>query len=56
MPRRVLEQGYHTNDKDRLVIITIYEDGINKETIKKMNRYSKRHRVLVQCEGRYEFK
>ncbi|MEH6941506.1 hypothetical protein [Bacillus sp. JJ722] len=47
MTRRILEQGFNTIDHERLTIITIYEEGINKERVKKENGFSKKHQVLV---------
>ena len=56
MIRRVLEQGYHTIDNERLLTITVYEPGVDKKTVRKENPYSKRHAVLVECQGKFEFK
>lgn len=56
MTRRVLEQGYHTLDRERLVTITIFEPEANKEDVKAVNGYSKRHWVLVLNGDSYEFK
>lgn len=56
MIRRVLEQGYHTIDNERLVTITVYEPGINKKAVRQENPYSKRHKVLIERNGEFEFK
>ncbi|MGM9925189.1 MAG: hypothetical protein ACI35R_13170 [Bacillus sp. (in: firmicutes)] len=55
MTRRILEQGYHTVDHERLTIVTIYEPGVNKEHIKQENGFSKRHNVLIPVNDSYEF-
>lgn len=56
MIRRVLEQGYNSVDRERLVSITVYEPGVNKELAKSENQFSKRHAVLVERDGEFEFK
>ena len=56
MIRRVLEQGYNSVDRERLVRITVFEPGVNKESVKVENQFSKRHAVLLEQEGRFEFK
>ena len=56
MIRRVLEQGYHTIDRDRLITITIFEHGAKKEDVKGINGFSKRHSVLICNEQSCEFK
>lgn len=56
MIRRVLEQGYHSIDCERLVRITVFEPGVNKEQVKENNIFSKRHNVLVSDNGKFEFK
>lgn len=56
MIRRVLEQGYHTIDRERLITITIFESEAKKEDVKAVNGFSKRHSVLI-CDGQTcEFK
>ena len=56
MIRRVIEQGFHTVDNERLVIITVFETGVNKEQVKADNEYAKRHLVLVSNDDQFEFK
>lgn len=56
MIRRVLEQGYHTVDHERLIAITIFESGVDKEMVKQENRFSKRHGVLVGSNNTFEYK
>ena len=56
MTRRVVETKAATLDNEKLTIITIFEQGINKETIKKMSGYSKVHDVLIQQGNVWEYK
>lgn len=56
MTRRVVETGAATYDREHLTIITIYEEGANKEKVKKLSGLSKRHGVLVKRNNRFEFK
>ncbi|MEK4030828.1 hypothetical protein MKZ02_20120 [Pseudobacillus sp. FSL P4-0506] len=56
MTRRVVETKAATLDNEQLRIITIFEQGINKEAIKKMSGYSKTHDVLIQRGNVWEFK
>lgn len=56
MIRRVLEQGYHTIDNERLVTITVFEPGVNKQAVRQENQFSKRHKVLIERNGEFEFK
>lgn len=34
-------------DREELQIITVYEPGVNKQQVKKENKYSKRHGYLI---------
>ena len=56
MARRVLEQGYHTIDRERLITVTIFELGANKEDVKAVNGFSKRHSVLIERDGQFVYK
>ena len=56
MTRRVLEQGYHTIDRERLVTITIFEPEAKKEDVKAVNGFSKRHSVLLERNGQFVYK
>lgn len=56
MIRRVVEHAATSKDREKLKIITVYESGINKEQVKEMNQYTKKHGVLIQRSGKYEFK
>lgn len=55
MIRRVAEHKAITLDGDVLTIITIFEPGASKETIKRETRYSKRHDVLVNNGNFYDY-
>ncbi|WP_167578632.1 hypothetical protein [Jeotgalibacillus proteolyticus] len=56
MCRHVVEHKAASIDYEPLVVIQIFEEGINKQTIKKLNRYTQKRRVLIGDPGRYEFK
>lgn len=54
--RRVVETKARNFDKETLHCIIVYEPGITKEDVKRENRLSKRHYVLVSDGEKYEFK
>jgi hypothetical protein len=54
--RRVVEHQYRTSESDLLQVVTVFEEGLSKEDIKKENRYSKHHQVLVRDKDFYYFK
>lgn len=56
MVRRVVQHVAVSVDRERLTVITIYETGINKEQIKRLNEFSKKHEVLVPSDSGYEWK
>ncbi|TDQ35255.1 hypothetical protein [Aureibacillus halotolerans] len=56
MTRRVVETKAVSADRERLLVVTVYEEGINKEFIRRQNIYSKRHDVLVKSGSQYDFK
>lgn len=56
MTRRVVEHRGVSVDREPLTIIQIYEESVNKETIRKEVPWTKRHAVLVKRNGRFEFK
>ncbi len=56
MSRRVVEHTAVTVDRDPLVVVTVYETGINKEKVRELNEFSKRHGVLVSDGERYAWK
>ncbi len=56
MARRVVETVKMDREHGKLLVIQIFEEGINKETVKKENRLSKRHSVLYKSVSGYEFK
>lgn len=55
MTRRVTVHKSRTKENELLTVVTVYEPGINKERIKQMNRYSKRHHVLVPYRNNYKW-
>ncbi|MFT8319328.1 MAG: hypothetical protein ABF649_00665 [Bacillus sp. (in: firmicutes)] len=56
MIRRVTQHGARTKDNEELVIITVFEPNINKQAVRKLIPYSKKHQVLIQTGDSYEFK
>jgi len=58
MVRRVTQHRAKTVDNEFLQVITIWEPGVNKEQVKKMLPFTKRHHVLVYDELKktYTFK
>ncbi|MBS4191773.1 hypothetical protein KHA94_16405 [Bacillus sp. FJAT-49705] len=56
MTRRVVETNGISLDRERLQVIVIYEEGISKQDIRKENPFSKKHSVLYNASGAYEFK
>jgi hypothetical protein len=54
--RRVTEHQAKSRDGEKLQVVVIHQEGINKEQVKKENRYSKRHSVLVLSGHKFEFK
>ncbi|HEO2443829.1 TPA: hypothetical protein VAP34_002030 [Streptococcus agalactiae] len=58
MTRRVIQWSKTNLDREELLIITVFEEGINKQGAKAVIPFSKRHGVLYKTEGekRYEYK
>lgn len=55
MTRRVTEYRAESIDREKLMVVTVFEEGINKQTARRENRYSKRHRVLIQQGAVFEY-
>lgn len=55
MTRRVVEH-LRRSDGQLLKVITIFEDGINKEKARRMVPYNKRHGVLLERREGYEWR
>lgn len=47
MIRRYTEHTRISSDRERLLVITVYESGVNKEQIKQENRFTKKHGKVV---------
>jgi hypothetical protein len=56
MPRRVMTYERVSNDYENLSVVIVEQEGINKEQLKKENRCSKKHSVLLSNGHLYEFK
>ncbi|AVB12070.1 hypothetical protein ACFVIX_06495 [Bacillus subtilis] len=46
--RRLIEHKTLTVDNEELVVVTLFEKGINKENAKKIIPYSRKHAVLIE--------
>jgi hypothetical protein len=53
--RRVMEHMATTADCELLQVITVFETGINKETIRKMNPYTKKIDLLVHNGEKFDW-
>jgi hypothetical protein len=56
MSRRVVEHLSRTTENELLTVITVFEDGINKQTARQLVPYSKRHGVLIDDKGKWEWR
>lgn len=56
MSRRVVEHLSRTSEGQLLKVITIFEDGVNKEQARRLVPYSKHHAVLVPSGEGYEWR
>jgi len=56
MTRRVVEHRALSKDREELMVITVFEEGLNKEQVRKESIFSKRHAVLVKRDGKYDWK
>lgn len=56
MTRRVVEHKYKGMDNEIYQLITVYESGINKEQIKKMNTFTKKIITLIPSGSQYDWK
>jgi hypothetical protein len=55
MIRRVSEHQARTNDNEILQVITVYEPGIRKKDVQKMNTYCKTHSYLASRRKKFKF-
>lgn len=53
--RRIATHKSRNKEGETFTVITIYEENMKKEQIKKLTPYSKTHGILVEREGTYEF-
>lgn len=56
MTRKVVEHKYKGTDNELLQVITVFEEGINKQSIKQMNPYTKKINTLIPSGNKYEWK
>ncbi|MFX3616245.1 MAG: hypothetical protein ACE3JK_01775 [Sporolactobacillus sp.] len=45
-----------TPENEYFKVITIFEEGINKQDVRRLSPYSKRHGVLVYSRGEWEWR
>lgn len=55
MTRRLIVHHGKTYDDEKLVIVTLFEEGYSKEEIKKEIAYCKTYETLINRGNRYEF-
>ncbi|CAN7412325.1 hypothetical protein [Peribacillus frigoritolerans] len=56
MTRRVATFKARSIDKEELMVMICYEEGIGKSEVKKDNPFTKRHSVLIKRNNIFEFK
>jgi hypothetical protein len=56
LARRVMSYERVSNDYEKLSVVIVESEGVNKEQLKKENRCSKKHSVLLSNGHLYEFK
>lgn len=56
MARRVVVTKAVSLDCEVLQVLTVYEEGLGKQEVRKENPYSKQHGVLYPRGKRYEYK
>jgi hypothetical protein len=56
MTRRIVEHEARNFDGEVLQVVCVYEPGMKKEDIKKIDPFSKKHQVLYFKGDSYEFK
>ncbi len=56
MPRRVIEHTRRDQEGDLLQVVSIFEEGVNKEQAKESVPYSRKHNVLLNKKDHYTYK
>jgi hypothetical protein len=56
LARRVMSYERVSNDYEKLSVVIVEQEGVNKGQLKKENRCSKKHSVLLSNGHLYEFK
>lgn len=49
---------YHrakSSEHEELQVVTVFEEGINKESIKQMNKFTKRYYTLIKGKDSYTY-
>jgi len=56
VPRRVIEHTRRTHEGDHLQVVSVFEEGVNKEEAKQTIPFTKRHKVLINKKDQYQYK
>ncbi|WP_200886096.1 hypothetical protein [Heyndrickxia ginsengihumi] len=56
MTRRVIEHKAFSHDREELLVVTVFEEGVSKQEVRKENPYTKRHGVLVRFGDKYDWR
>lgn len=56
MNRRIVQTRYANQEREVLQTVIVYEPGVSKQRIKEEQNHIKRHDVLIQRDGLYEYK
>jgi hypothetical protein len=55
MIRRVASHLARTNDNELLQVVTVFEEGIRKQDVNKLNQYCKTHAFLTHRRKKFKF-
>jgi len=56
MPRRVIEHTRRDQEGDLLQVVSVFEEGVNKEQAKESVPYSRKHLCLINKKDQYRYK
>ena len=54
--RRVIEHKGKSSEGEMLQIVTVFEEGLSKQEVKKLSNYTKVHDVLIKRNNLYTWK
>ena len=55
MTRKMTEHKALSPDRELLIVVNVYEEGLSRSEIDRLNPYTKRFKVLRKKNGRYKF-